>query len=111
MTNETTAQRTYRIEQIDPHDLTSTDLLDEVAIADDTAHGGEAPLPCQAYRITIYDAAGLVSEPETAEALTVHEGRTGIAWGAPASWADSLGDIEQDIECWLNDGEAWHDRN
>ncbi len=92
--------KTYSHEEIALNDLGATDLRAEAAEWDGDTH---------AYRITIYDD---MDKPEVhqAEALII-DGRTGIAWGADASWAESFGSIEQDIECWLNDGDTWADRN
>jgi len=68
--------------------------------------------PFTVYRITIYDENGLHPHAEAAHALHIPlAGRTAIAWGAEAMWADSTGDIEQDIELWLNDPDEWEARN
>ena len=65
-----------------------------------------------AWNITIYREDG-TPEAEVAQALRIEgEARTGIAWGADATWADSYDDgIEHDIECWLNDPDEWGARN
>jgi len=81
------------------NDLTSTDLREEAESFDAGTH---------AYRITLYDDAGVSPHPEAAEALVIGD-RTGIAWGSDAEWGASFGTIEQDISAWL-DGE-WADRN
>jgi hypothetical protein len=84
--------------------VASLDLLDTIAQA--------APTPdMRVYRVTVYGEDGQPL-PGRAEALLMPAaGRIGIAWGGDATWADSTGDIERDLETWLNDPEAWVARN
>lgn len=64
------------------------------------------------YDITLYDEEGIEQHPMHAEALYIPDaGRIGITWGADAQWMDSTGDVEQDIEMWVNDGEQYAARN
>ena len=95
--------KTYRYQSTNA--VGATDLNQELAEAQRLGQ------PAELYSITIYDAAGVIQHPESAEALYLPgEGRLGIAWGADASWAD-VGDIESGIEMWLNDGPAWEAAN
>ncbi len=104
--------RTYRYEEITPrfpitesstpedvkaaYSLHSSDLAETIAPFDSVA----------VYRVNI------TGEAEHADAVYLPQtGRVGIAWGAPASWADSTGDIEADINTWLNAPDAWEARN
>lgn len=91
---------TFTYTEVPIDELSSTDLREE----------GNSAESATAYRITIYNDAGTTARPEGAEALTVGD-RTGLAWGADAMWAFSFGDIEQDIDCWLNHNDEWADRN
>lgn len=89
---------TFALEAIGIDELTATDLHQEAAESTD-AHA-------VAYRVMIHD------EAEHAELLHLPgNGRTGIAWGADADWADSTGDIEQDVQMYLTDPERWALRN
>ena len=64
------------------------------------------------YLITLYDEAGIQSAAEGAEGLYIPDaGRICIAWGANADWMDTTGDVEADIEMWVNDNEAYNERN
>jgi len=86
----------------------STYTYHETTPAEEEAHGRSLPTdiaaeiatlttPYQLYRITIDD------EAEAATAIYVADaGRIGISHGADADWYDSTGQIEQDIEAWLN---------
>ena len=92
----TAARRAYRYEEITLEALTATDLTEEAAL-----YAGEA------YRITIFrDAAGTEQEAEYAQALVIGDG-VGIAWGADAEWGHGYGSVEDAIEDWLNDPDAW----
>lgn len=76
----------FTYEPVDPDTLHSTDLLENSTDSD-----------VQAFAIHIG------AQVEGAEALWLpSEGRTGIAWGADATWFDSFGNIETDIDFWLN---------
>ena len=84
--------------------LSAVDLSQE--IADAIANGDTA----QAYTITIYEDD--TPKPERATAVYIRrEGRVGIGWGAEAQWMNSTGDIEQDIDMWLNDPDQFESRN
>lgn len=91
-----TTYTTHRHEEIALEDLTARDLREEAEGWDGETH---------AYRVTLYDDAGIQQAPEHAEALVIN-GRIGIAWGGNAIWSDSSGHIEHDITGWLTD-EDW----
>lgn len=89
---------TFRLEGIFAEDLAATDLRTEASAL---AEGGHTILT---YVVTIYrDGERL---PEAADILHVDGVRFGVAWGADADWYDSTGDIERDVDLWLNDPEA-----
>lgn len=91
--------KTFRYESISIEDLSATDLREKTAVV----VNGEA------YRITIYENERPLAE--AAQALYDPEsGRLGIAWGADAEWAD-VKSVENGIETWLNDPEAWETAN
>ena len=94
---------THLTKEIGCDEISAGDLREELA------SGADA----RCYRIVIYDDAGLVAEPEAAQALyDVSSGRLGIAWGAYASWADIGGlTIEAAVSVWLDDPEEWDSRN
>ena len=53
----------------------------------------------------------LAGYAERAEAMyDPTTGRIGIAWGAPAEWAD-VDSVEHGIDLWSNDPGEWHARN
>lgn len=89
-----------------------SDLAEEVV----TLEADNAPY--SVYRITIYDERGENPDAEAAHAVRTHDGgyigtdgRVGIGWGAEAQWMDSTGDIEKDIDMWLNDPDQFESRN
>ncbi len=103
--------RTFRLTEIHPDEVRHTDLREE--LDDNAEHGTFRGRDDRAWRIDID------GEAQAAEAAFVaHEssafGRLGIAWGADATWgdADTLTDhsIEDAINEWLNDAEAWESR-
>lgn len=109
MDQTTSERKTYRYEAMTCRDgspslnFTHGDLRAELLTDTDQERYG--------YVITIYDETGTYQQAETAEALYYPgAGRLGIAWGADATWAD-VDDLESGIEMWLNDNEAWEQRN
>ena len=87
----------WRMDEIEIGDLTSTDLQQEVEIADGVLH---------AYRVTIWDDVGIEQLTGTVDALWVPEaGRMGIAWGADAEWVDAL-DPEEGMRRWIEGDHA-----
>ena len=98
---ETHPMRTYRYEDLPAEKLSAMDLR----LEHENDPTGEL------YRIYIFGADGR-AEAETAEVLYCPQsGRVGIAWGADADWMDSTGDIERDIDIWLNDPDEFEARN
>jgi len=96
---------TFRYEDKRTEDLISTDLQHEYA-----ALLGEQQATAQAYKVYIFKFDRV--EPETAEVLYLpSDQRIGIAWGAQGTWADSTGDLERDIDMWLNNPDEWEARN
>ena len=92
--------RTFRYQDLPLEELSATDLRQEYA-NDPTG---------KLYRIYIYKDDQ--PEAETASALYYPQaGRIGIAWGDAADWMDSTGDIERDIDIWLNDPDEFETRN
>jgi hypothetical protein len=95
---------TFRYDDLNLDNLSATDLRQEAA---DALGNGDT---VAAYRISIYKDDR--PDPQGAQALYIKtEGRVGIAWGAEAQWMDSTGDIEQDIDMWLNDPDQFEARN
>jgi hypothetical protein len=92
-------KKTFVYTEIKPTDVIATDLRSEALTIPNAT----------AYRITIYSPNDELRYPEQAEALYAN-GRLGIAWGADATWADVRG-VEEGIEMWLNDQEAWEAAN
>lgn len=83
------------------YDLSTFTALD---LASEAAYCEDMGTPFQSYSVVIYDENGEHPEPEHAEVMFVpDESRTGIAQGADADWFDSTGDVEKDIDIWLND--------
>lgn len=84
--------------------LSAVDLSQEIANA--IANGDAA----EAYTITIFEDD--IPKPFSATAVCIiSENRVGIEWGAGAQWMDSTGDIEKDIDMWLNDPDQFESRN
>lgn len=93
--------KTFRYEEIYPLHLTASDLQSEKK---------DAPPDALCYRVMIYDEDGCLMAEQAQALYLPSEGRLGIAWGADATWADVRG-VEDGIEMWLNDGEAWEHAN
>ena len=93
--------RQYRYEEIALNALGAADLREEAEAWDGETH---------AYHVTVFDETGTKQEPHKVEVLAI-EDRVGFAWGADASWMFSTGNIERDIEIYLNDSEEFAARN
>ena len=89
-------------------DLRAIDLRQEAARA--AQEEGIPLIDQQVYRVTIFDESG-TPFAEKAEALYLPQiGRLGIAWGAPATWAD-VESLDDGIDMWLNRPDEWEQRN
>lgn len=92
----------YSYERVDSAELRSFDLREECE---------DAAGPTECYRISLFADRDRQAAEKAEAVRLIEEGRTGIAWGAQAAWADSFGDIAADIGCWLNDPDEWEARN
>lgn len=87
---------TWRLEQINPAEISATDLHDEAQEL--IAQGTQG---VEAYILHLWTPEGKMY-PEGAEVLFVSYGRAGIAWGADAQWTDARSP-EDAAERWIND--------
>lgn len=99
----------YRYEEIDPADLTHTDLR-ELA----EAEGSDEPI--HAFRVDVYKnlSGDYERVPNRAEALVIGP-RIGIAWGSDASWGDldfnQPAVVSDALDCYFNRAGDWQARN
>lgn len=96
----------YTYHQIAAHELSATDLNEELRTNDEALNG-----PGETYAIVFYDDHDQCTGGETAEALYFPKiRRLGVAWGAEAAWADVPG-LDEGIRMWATDPEAWEAAN